>query len=120
MLLHDSVADAQAQARAFTDGLGGEERIENVLGRFDARSAVGELDEELAVGVRGANQTYNSWFADASINRTFGRAINASVGYHLQSQSTGVVACSTGTCPASVTENVIYLELGWRPRPFTF
>jgi hypothetical protein len=71
-------------------------------------------------GVKGVSQTYNYWFADASINRTFGRAINASVGYHLQSQSTGVVACSTGTCPASVTENVIYLELGWRPRPFTF
>jgi hypothetical protein len=71
-------------------------------------------------GVSGANQTYNYWFADASVNRTFGRAINASVGYHVQSQSTGTVSCSTGTCPASVTENLIYLELGWRPRPFTF
>jgi hypothetical protein len=78
------------------------------------------LAASTTAGVRGANQTYNYWFADAGINRTFGKAINASVGYHVQSQSTGAVSCSTGTCATSVTENLIYLELGWRPRPYTF
>jgi hypothetical protein len=71
-------------------------------------------------GVTGGNQTYDYWFADVGLNRTFGRAINASVGYHVQSQSSGAVSCGTGTCPANITENLIYLSLGWRPRPFTF
>ena len=55
MLLHDAVADAQAQSSAFADRLGGEERIEHLLRRFDARAGVREFDEQLAVGVRSAN-----------------------------------------------------------------
>ena len=40
VLLHDAVADAEAQASAFADGLGGEERIEHMLRRLDARPTV--------------------------------------------------------------------------------
>src|ERR1700691_4398395 len=55
VFLHDAVADAEAEAGALADGLGGEERIEDLLGGFDAGSAIGKLDDQLAVVVRGAN-----------------------------------------------------------------
>src|SRR5580704_9607610 len=46
MLLHDAVADAQAQAGAFADRFSGEERIEHLLRRVDARAGIREFDEQ--------------------------------------------------------------------------
>src|SRR5579864_5118579 len=42
MLFHDSVADTEAEAGAFADLLGGEERVKNLVGVDDAAAVIGE------------------------------------------------------------------------------
>ena len=49
MFLHDAVADAESQPRAFADALGGVEGIEDALGIFDSGAIVGELRANVAV-----------------------------------------------------------------------
>src|SRR5271163_2688204 len=58
VLLHDAVADAEAQAGTFANGLGGEERIEHLLRRFDAWAGVREFDEKFFLVVRSANYQF--------------------------------------------------------------
>src|ERR1700683_3532192 len=55
MLTNDAVADAQAQAGALADFLGGEKRIEDSLGMRDARAVVAKCDFDLSVAVRRGN-----------------------------------------------------------------
>src|ERR1700721_3882436 len=47
MLGDDSVADAEAEARAFADRLGGVERIKNPRGVLHSGAAVGEFHENI-------------------------------------------------------------------------
>src|ERR1700728_3919218 len=49
MRTNDAVADAQAQAGALADFLGGEKRIEDSLGMRDARAVVAKCDFDLSV-----------------------------------------------------------------------
>ena len=44
MVLHYSVSGAEAQARPFSDWLGGIERIEYTFGVAESRPCVGKLD----------------------------------------------------------------------------
>ena len=62
----DAVANAEAEASSLPYGLGGVERIENAVGIFHARAAVGEFDREAIAGDGGANPdfTFTAVFAD--------------------------------------------------------
>ena len=55
MFFDDTVADAEAQTRAFADGFRSVERVENFLRVLDARAAVVELDPDAVVASEGAN-----------------------------------------------------------------
>jgi hypothetical protein len=121
---HDVTGGSGVLAGALTDNLNGtvaHQIRRNLNGTLTfGYSRNSGLTASTTPGVTGGTQTFNYWFADVGMNRTFGRAINASIGYHVQSQTGGAVSCGTGTCPANITESLIYLSLGWRPRPFNF
>ncbi len=55
VFLNDSVGDAQTQACAFSDRLGGKERIEDVVRRLNSRAGVRELEDHARILLRGAN-----------------------------------------------------------------
>src|SRR5579862_4618299 len=60
VLLHNSVADAETETGPFAHRLGGEERIENLLGRFNSRTGIRKLDEDSFRVVVGANHKFAS------------------------------------------------------------
>jgi hypothetical protein len=47
VFLDDAVTNAESQACAFSRGLRGEERVEDMAGGFDTRAVVGELDDDI-------------------------------------------------------------------------
>src|ERR1700676_4909440 len=54
VFLHHAVADAQTEAGAFADGLGGVEGIENFFGLFHARAGIGKLDDDRSLFTQSA------------------------------------------------------------------
>src|SRR5580658_990291 len=56
VLFHNSVADAEAEARAFADLLGGVERVEYFFRFLHARPGVREFDDHIAAFAQSANE----------------------------------------------------------------
>ena len=64
-----------------------------------------------------SNQTYNFWFGGVNFTRTWGRSINLALGYQLQYQDSNSAFCVTATCGTNLANHLIFLSLGWHPRP---
>src|ERR1700685_4608138 len=58
MFLHDSIADAEAEAGSLADGLGGVKRIEDAVGIFHSRSVVCDFDAQSISGEHGADPDF--------------------------------------------------------------
>jgi hypothetical protein len=64
-----------------------------------------------------SSQTYNFWFGGVNFTRTWGRSINLALGYQLQYQDSNSAFCVTATCGTNLANHLIFLALGWHPRP---
>lgn len=67
------------------------------------------------------NQTYDYWYAGASLSRPLNRSMNVSLNYQMQYQNSNSAFCiATTQCVTSVLVNSIGVEFSWQKRPTLF
>ncbi|HXX44117.1 MAG TPA: hypothetical protein VEJ38_05270 [Candidatus Acidoferrales bacterium] len=71
-------------------------------------------------GSAPSSQTYDYWFAGASLTHPMGRALGLTFSYQMQYQTSNSTFCVGPTCGSDVIRNVISVGVGWHERPLLF
>ena len=66
------------------------------------------------------NQTYNSWYAGATLSHPIGTSLGLTLSYWFQHQNSSTASCVGPSCQASILTNVFSVGLGWHTRPLAF
>jgi hypothetical protein len=67
-----------------------------------------------------SSQTYNNWFAGASLSHPWGRSLGLTLSYQMQYQDSNAAFCIGPTCGTSLIRHLISVGLGWHERPRLF
>jgi len=67
-----------------------------------------------------SGQTYDYWFAGASLAHPVGRSLGLTASYQLQYQNSNAPFCVGVTCGTSVIRHLITVGFGWHERPILF
>ena len=67
-----------------------------------------------------ASQTYDYWFAGASLTHPIGRTLGLTFSYQMQYQASDASFCFGPTCGTSVIGHFISVGVGWHERPLLF
>jgi hypothetical protein len=98
------------------------DQVQASLGRQLSRVWGGGLNFGYArnesVGSKMNSQSYNSWYAGASVDRPVGRNARLSLGYSAQIQSSNQPVCAAGTCSTHFVAHQITIGFAWHTRPF--
>lgn len=74
----------------------------------------------LTTGITPASQTYNYWFAGASLSHPWGRSLGLTLSYQMQYQDSNATFCVGPTCGMKLIRHMISVGLGWHERPLRF
>jgi hypothetical protein len=74
----------------------------------------------LTTGTTASSQTYNYWFAGASLSHPWGRSLGLTLSYQMQYQDSNAAFCIGPTCGTSVIRHLLSVGLGWHERPLLF
>jgi len=67
-----------------------------------------------------STQTYDYWFAGASLTHPMGRTLGLTFSYQLQYQTSNSTFCIGPTCGTNVIRHLISVGVGWHERPLLF
>ena len=67
-----------------------------------------------------SSQTYNNWFAGASLTHPWGRSLGLTLSYQMQYQDSDTAFCIRTTCGTRLLRHLISVGLGWHQRPLRF
>jgi hypothetical protein len=65
-------------------------------------------------------QTYDNWYATASLSHPVGRALGLTLSYSMQYQIPHTAGCTTPVCGVSTVTNLVAFGVGWHDRPLLF
>jgi hypothetical protein len=74
----------------------------------------------LAIGTISSSQSYNYWFAGATLSHPWGRTLGLTLSYQMQYQNSNIPFCVGLTCGSSVLRHLISVGVGWHERPLPF
>jgi hypothetical protein len=78
-------------------------------------------NEGVAIGSSTlSSQTYDYWFAGASLTHPMGRALGLTFSYQMQYQTSNARFCIGPTCGTDVIRHLISVGVGWHERPLLF
>jgi len=66
------------------------------------------------------SQTYDNWYATASLSHPVGRTLGLTVSYSMQYQVPHTAVCTVPPCGVSTITNLIAVGVGWHDRPLLF
>jgi hypothetical protein len=71
-------------------------------------------------GTTSAAQSFGYWYGGVGFDRTLGRALDFSVNYQLQHQTSNAAFCVGTICNADLTRHQISVGLNWHRQPIAF
>lgn len=74
----------------------------------------------LTTALPPSSQTYNYWFAGASLSHPWGRSLGLTLSYQMQYQDSNAAFCVGPTCGTSLIRHLVSVGLGWHERPLLF